>query len=73
MRKTTRAPTYIAAPTSPVVGKPLVVKDGKGDSAVNPIIFTPASGTVDGQSSYTIKGPYNSATFKHNGSEWSVF
>ena len=40
----------------------VTVKDGYGDSAVNPIVITPLSGTIDGSSSKTINAAFGSLT-----------
>ena len=40
----------------------VTIKDGYGDSAVNPIVITPSSGTIDGSASKTINAAFGSLT-----------
>lgn len=69
------------APASPVAinlpagvtGQVFNVKDGLGlASVVNPIIVTPAAGTIDGAATAVINVPYGSLTVVYSGVEWKI-
>ncbi|MGI4942491.1 MAG: hypothetical protein ACRYHQ_18315 [Janthinobacterium lividum] len=63
----------IPACVSGIRGRVLVVKDGKGDAAANPITVTPAAGTVDGAASYTVNTARGAVTLQcDGGGDWSV-
>ncbi len=63
----------ISACVSGIRGRVLVVKDGKGDAAANPITVTPAAGTVDGAASYTVNTARGAVTLQcDGGGDWSV-
>lgn len=63
----------IPACVSGIRGRVLVVKDGKGDAAANPITVTPAVGTVDGAASYTVNTARGAVTLQcDGGGDWSV-
>lgn len=77
VNKPTGSATPITLEASPVTGATHIVKDGKGDAATNPITITPASGTIDGASSFVINtAPSNgvrpSVTIVYTGAEWSL-
>lgn len=72
VNKSSGQATTVTLPSSPTTGRMIVIKDGKGDSSSNPITINPASGNVDGASSFVISIPYAVVTFVYNGSEWSV-
>lgn len=73
INKTIGAATAVHLPPTPVAGLSYTVKDGKGDANSNNITVTPASGTVDGASSFIIDVNYQTATFMYNGTQWNVF
>ncbi len=63
----------IPACVSGIRGRVLVVKDGKGDAAANPITVIPAAGTVDGAASYTVNTARGAVTLQcDGGGDWSV-
>lgn len=67
IKKTVGAATAVTGPPSPVAWQVYTVKDAKGDAATNPITITPASGTIDGQSTYVIQNNYDSVDFYSDG------
>ena len=72
INKSSGAATVINLPASPVTGEQYTIKDKKGDAASNNITLTPASGNIDGSSTYVIGTNYDKVTVMYNGSEWSV-
>lgn len=63
----------IPACVSGIRGRVLVVKDGKGDAAANPITVTPSAGTVDGAASYAVNTARGAVTLQcDGGGDWSV-
>lgn len=63
----------IPACVAAVQGRVLVVKDGKGDAASNPITVTPAAGTIDAAASYAVNTARGAVTLHCDGSgDWSV-
>lgn len=71
INKTSGSATTVNLPT-PVVGTTILVKDGKGDAFTNNITVVPPYGTIDGQSSFIIKGAYYAYLFVWNGTQWNV-
>lgn len=72
INKTVGAATTVNLPSSPTAGDKYTIKDGKGDAATNNITIFPASGTIDGASTFVIGSNYGAAVFQYNGVEWSV-
>jgi hypothetical protein len=72
VNKATGSGTFVALPPSPVTGRTIIVKDGKGDAATNPITVLPTSGNIDGAANYVISVNRASATFQYDGTEWVV-
>jgi hypothetical protein len=72
VRKTTGAATTVDLPVSPTVGQTFVIKDGKGDAHTNNITLIPASGTIDGATTYVMNTNYASKEIIYTGVEWSV-
>lgn len=72
--KTSGAATTITLPSSPVDGRCIVVKDGKGDAATNNITISHATDTIDGAASYTISENYGSVMLEYDSTqgEWGV-
>lgn len=70
VRKTTGSATAITLPTPNGSGQVITIKDGKGDAATNPITITPASGTIDGASSYAISTAYGVWRGFWDGTTW---
>lgn len=60
----------IALPSSPAAHHVYTIKDAKGDSAVNNITVTPASGTVDGAASKVISSNYGALRLLWDGTTW---
>lgn len=58
--------------SGPFPGQRVVVKDGKGDAATRNITITPASGTIDGASSFVIDSNYGAAEFLRGQTEWHI-
>jgi hypothetical protein len=73
INKTTGAATTVTLPSSPVTGRTLCIIDGKGDALLNNITVTPASGTINGASTYVISSNRGTANLVYNGTEWNVF
>lgn len=57
VNKSSGAASAVAIP-APVLGRELIVSDGKGDANSNNITITPASGTIDGGATYVINTAY---------------
>lgn len=72
VNKSSGAATTVNLPSSPVTGQPFRIKDGKGDAATNNITITPASGTIDGMSTYVLDINYGSIDVVYNGTEWNA-
>lgn len=50
----------------------MTIKDAKGDAATNNITLTPASGTIDGASTFVINTNFGSATVAFDNTNWFV-
>lgn len=72
VKKTLGAATTVDLPTSPTSGDTYVIKDGKGDAHTNNITLVPASGTIDGASTFVMNTNYASKEVTYNGTEWSI-
>lgn len=73
VNKATPEATTITLPAFPVFGKELIVKDGRGDAATNPIVCTTSEGTlIDASASSNITVNYGYRRFRFNGSQWNV-
>jgi hypothetical protein len=74
VKKTIGSATTINLPSSPVNGRMIIVKDGKGDAATNNITVTPASGNVDGSATFVINNNRQSNIFIYDSTagEWTV-
>lgn len=72
VNKTTGAATAVTLPASPVAGREIIIKDGKGDAGLNIITITPAAGAIDGAANALIATNYQSLTLVYNGAEWSL-
>jgi hypothetical protein len=53
-------------------GKTLNIKDELGNAVTYPITITPASGTIDGTSSFTISANYGTIALYSNGTNWFI-
>ncbi|WP_380787652.1 hypothetical protein [Sphingomonas sp. R86521] len=72
VNKAMGSPTLISLPDTPETGRSIIVKDGKGDAARNPVTVRSASGTIDGTSSYVISTDRGVVRLTYDGSEWLV-
>jgi hypothetical protein len=72
VRKTTGAATIVDLPVSPTTGQTFIIKDGKGDANTNNITLVPASGTIDGASTFVMNTNYASKVVIYTGVEWSI-
>lgn len=70
VQKDAGGPTQVNGPASPRAGHRIVVEDGRGDAAENPITFVPASGTVDGAQGKVIDSAFGGFEFLYTGSGW---
>jgi hypothetical protein len=55
-----------------VAGQTFLIKDCGGGAATHPITIAPASGTIDGASSYSLATNYGSVAVTYANSQWSV-
>lgn len=55
-----------------VAGQSFLIKDCGGAAATHPITITPASGAIDGSSSYSLAVNYGSVAVTYVNSQWSV-
>jgi hypothetical protein len=69
INKTTGSATSVTLPSSPIAVQSIVIKDGKGDAATNPITI---AGIIDGQTSFVINIAYQAVELVWNGTSWSV-
>jgi hypothetical protein len=69
---TSPAANTVTLPASPANGRPIAIKDCAGNSATYPITVVPASGTIDGQSSYVVNINFEEVDLVYTGSAWSV-
>lgn len=72
VNKTTGAATTVNLFASPVTGTTLVIKDCKGDAATNNITITPASGNINGATTYVMNVNRQAATIFYDGTGWQV-
>ena len=72
INKVTGAATTVDLPSSPATGDVYVIKDDKGDAATNNITVTPASGNIDGASTFVMNVNHQSAAFTYDGTQWEV-
>jgi phosphopantothenate synthetase len=56
----------------PATGTRIVIKDGRGDAATNPLTIVPAMGTIDGIATYAMNVDRQSTTLFYSGAEWEV-
>ncbi|WP_145201428.1 hypothetical protein [Sphingobium sp. B2] len=70
VRKSSGSATAVTLPASPATGQTIIIKDGKGDAAVNPITITALAGTIDGATSSVISANRGVARLTYDGTEW---
>jgi hypothetical protein len=63
----------LPAVSAAVAYQDYVVKDGKGDAAINNITITSAGGTIDGSTSYVVSTNYGTVHFITDGIEWFLY
>ena len=73
VNKSSGSPTTITLPEQPAIGQVIIVKDGKGDAAANPITVSSAAGKIDGAAKYVLRTNYQAAQFVYHGAGWAVF
>lgn len=67
-------PTKVTLPSQPEIGRLLSIKDGRGDSATNPITVV-GSQNMDAQTAtggFILNAPYASVELIYNGLSWNV-
>lgn len=72
IRKSVGSATVVTLPAAPSSWTRYVVKDGKGDAAVNNITVTASNGNIDGAASFVISQNYASFGFVYDGTNWNV-
>jgi hypothetical protein len=72
VRKTVGSATTINIPAAGNAGLEYTIKDGKGDAATHNITITPASGTIDGASTFVMNINWQSNTILDDGTTWNV-
>lgn len=72
IRKTSGEATTVNLPATPALGQTYTVDDCKGDAAANHITVTPATGNIDGTSTYVITGSYDTWAGYYNGVIWKT-
>ena len=73
VNKTVGAATTVNLEATPATGVVHVIKDGKGDSAANPITVAPNSGNIDGAGTLVIASAYAAVSFCYDGAQWRAF
>lgn len=74
VNKTVAANTAVSLPASPSQGDTYVLKDDRGDANTHNITITPASGNIDGSSTYVISTSYGAVwlTYEAVTPQWMV-
>jgi hypothetical protein len=73
VNKTIASGTTITLPAAPATSTTFIIKDGKGDCTLNPIVIVPVSGTIDGATLFTMNQSNRmSLTVEFNGTEYSL-
>ncbi len=71
VNKTVGASTNVPLPVG-VLGRCLIIKDGKGDASSNNITLTPNSGNIDGAATFVMNADRQAMTIVFSGGEWSI-
>lgn len=71
VNKTSGASTVVNLPTG-VLGRTLVIKDGKADASTNNITVTPAAGNIDGAATYVMNIDKQAVTVVFDGNQWEI-
>ena len=72
IRKAANEATFVNLMSSPLIGENIIIKDGKGDASINPIIIQPAAGTIDGNTNLIISSNHAAVTLAYDGTQWGV-
>lgn len=72
LRKSVGAATTVNLPSSPPTGEILTIKDGKGDAATNNITIVPASGMIDGLTTFVLTVAWEAAMIQYDGTQWDI-
>jgi hypothetical protein len=72
VNKTSGGATAVTLPAAQYVGQAWKFVDAKGDAAVNPITITPASGLINGASTYVINENYGSVEIVWDGTNYTT-
>jgi hypothetical protein len=72
VKKTVGAATAVNLPAG-VLGRALVVKDGKSDAGTNNITITPAAGNIDGATTFVMNVDKQAITIVYDGVQWEIF
>lgn len=70
LEKTIGAATAVTLPPAPTTGRSIVIKDGNGDAALNPI--TVSGGMIDGAAAYVVNENHASLSLVFNGGSWNL-
>jgi hypothetical protein len=64
--------TAVTGTSTTAIGTIYRIKDVAGTNSLHNITLTPASGTIDGQTSYTMVANFQSVDVCYNGTNWSI-
>lgn len=73
INKDSGAATGITLPAAGYVGQSWIIADAKGDAATNNITITPASGNINGSSTYVIDENYGVIQLLWDGTNYTAF
>lgn len=71
VKKTSGAATNVPLPAG-VLGRTLVIKDGKADASSNNITITPAAGNIDGAATFVMSTDKQAITVVYDGVQWEI-
>lgn len=72
INKSSGAATQVNLPASPLTGRLIIVKDGKGDAGSNNITVSGNGKNIDGSSTNVISTNYQARQYVYNGTEYNV-
>jgi hypothetical protein len=72
VNKTVGAATTVNLPATPTTGTNFYILDGKGDANTNNITITPASGNINGSTTYVINLAKGCVEIMYDGTQWVV-
>ena len=73
VNKTSSSATSITLDATPQTGETHIIIDGKGDAGANNITIAPASGNINGSTTYVINANRGAARIVYDGTEWDSF